>query len=117
MIRRLTLGIALVASVAGSAQWNPNTAANTPVATGTTDDLQAITGPSGRTYVAMFQPTGSGYSPRLQILNEQGVPRLGTNGMQFNTTTSMGTSTVTWDFRLDAQEHVYIGFTGTGNTD
>jgi hypothetical protein len=99
------------------AQWNPNTAVNTPVATGTTDDLQAITGPSGRTYVAMFQPTTSGYSPRLQVLNDQGVTRLGTNGMQFNTTTSMGTSTVTWDMRLDAQEHVYIGFTGTGNTD
>ena len=117
MIRRLYLGIALVASVAGSAQWNPNTAVNTPVATGATDDLQSITGPSGRTYTAMFQPTGNGYSPRLQILNEQGVPRLGTNGMQFNTTTSMSTYTVTWDFRLDAQEHVYIGFTGTGNTD
>ena len=99
------------------AQWNPNTAINTPVATGTTDDLQAITGPSGRTYVAMFQPTTNGYSPRLQVLNDQGVPRLGTNGMQFNTTTSMSTYTVTWDMRLDAQEHVYIGFTGTGNTD
>jgi hypothetical protein len=37
--------------------------------------------------------------------------------MQFNTTTSMGTSTVTWDMRLDANEHVYLGFTGTGNTD
>ena len=99
------------------AQWNPNTAVNTPVATGTTDDLEAITGPSGRTYVVMFQPTTSGYSPRLQVLNGQGVPRLGTNGMQFNTTTSMSTYTVTWDMRLDAQEHVYIGFTGTGNTD
>lgn len=99
------------------AQWNPNTAVNTPVATGTTDDLQAITGPSGRTYVAMFQPTTTGYSPRLQVLNNQGVPRLGTNGMQFNTTTAMGTYTVTWDMCLDAQEHVYIGFTGTGNTD
>jgi len=99
------------------AQWNPNTAINTPVATGTTDDLQAITGPSGRTYVAMFQTTTNGYSPRLQVLNDQGVPRLGTNGMQFNTTTAMGTYTVTWDMRLDAQEHVYIGFTGTGNTD
>ena len=37
--------------------------------------------------------------------------------MQFNSTTSMGTSTVTWDMRLDANEHVYLGFTGTGNTD
>jgi hypothetical protein len=37
--------------------------------------------------------------------------------MQFNTTTSMGTSTVNWDMRLDANEHVYLGFTGTGNTD
>ena len=87
------------------AQWNPNTAVNTPVATGTTDDLEAITGPSGRTYVVMFQPTTSGYSPRLQVLNGQGVPRLGTNGMQFNTTTSMSTYTVTWDLRLDFVAH------------
>jgi hypothetical protein len=116
---RTLLVASIVAFSCGTlvAQWNPNTAVNTPVATGTTEDLQAITGPSGRTYVAMFQPTTSGYSPRLQVLNDQGVPRLGTNGMQFNTTTSMGTSTVTWDMRLDAQEHVYIGFTGTGNTD
>ncbi len=99
------------------AQWNPNPAVNNAVATGITDDLQAITGPSGRTYVAMFQPTSSGYSPRLQILNDLGSPRLGPNGMQFNSTTSMGTSTVTWDMRLDANEHVYLGFTGTGNTD
>jgi hypothetical protein len=115
-----TLLVASIFAFSGGtlvAQWNPNTAVNTPVGTGTTDDLQAITGPSGRTYVAMFQPTTTGYSPRLQVLNDQGVPRLGTNGMQFNTTTSMGTSTVTWDMRLDAQEHVYIGFTGTGNTD
>lgn len=117
MIRRLTLGIALTASVASSAQWTPNTAVNTPVATGATDDLQAITGTSGRTYVVMFQPNSGGYSPRLQVLNEQGVPRLGSNGMVFNTTTPMSTYTVTWDMRLDAQEHVYIGFTGTGNTD
>jgi len=100
-----------------SAQWTANTAVNTPVATGTTDDLQAITGPSGRTYVAMFQPTTNGYSPRLQVLNELGFARLGSNGMAFNTTTSMSSYTVTWDMRLDANEHVYIGFTGTGNTD
>ncbi len=100
-----------------SAQWTASTAVNTPVATGTTDDLQAITGPSGRTYVAMFQPTTNGYSPRLQVLNEQGFARLGSNGMAFNTTTSMSSYTVTWDMRLDANEHVYIGFTGTGNTD
>lgn len=116
---RLILVASIFAFLGGTlvAQWNPNTAVNTPVATGTTDDLQAITGPSGRTYVAMFQPTTNGYSPRLQVLNDQGVPRLGTNGMQFNSTTAMGTYTVTWDMRLDAQEHVYIGFTGTGNTD
>jgi hypothetical protein len=113
----LIAGLCALLSGTLEAQWNPNTAVNTPVATGSTDDLQAITGPSGRTYTAMFQPTGTGYSPRLQILNEQGVPRLGTNGLQFNNTTPMGTYTVTWDFRLDAQEHVYIGFTGTGNTD
>ncbi len=107
----------LAAIIPVFAQWNPNPAVNSPVATGITDDLQAITGPSGRTYVAMFQPTSSGYSPRLQILNDLGSPRLGPNGMQFNTTTSMGTSTVTWDMRLDANEHVYLGFTGTGNTD
>ena len=110
-----TLMLAAISPV--FAQWNPNPAVNSPVATGITDDLQAITGPSGRTYVAMFQPTSSGYSPRLQILNDLGSPRLGPNGMQFNTTTSMGTSTVNWDMRLDANEHVYLGFTGTGNTD
>ena len=107
----------LAAIIPVFAQWNPNPAVNSPVATGITDDLQAITGPSGRTYVAMFQPTSSGYSPRLQVLNDLGSPRLGPNGMQFNSTTSMGTSTVTWDMRLDANEHVYLGFTGTGNTD
>ena len=107
----------LAAIIPVFAQWNPNPAVNNAVATGITDDLQAITGPSGRTYVAMFQPTSSGYSPRLQILNDLGSPRLGPNGMQFNSTTSMGTSTVTWDMRLDANEHVYLGFTGTGNTD
>lgn len=113
----------LIFALAGSlcmplkAQWTTNTALNTPIATGTTDDLQALTGPSGRTYVAMFQPTSNGYSPRLQVLNELGVARLGSNGMAFNTTASMGTYTVTWDLRLDANEHVYIGFTATGNTD
>jgi len=117
MLRVLPLALAAGLSLPLAAQWTPNTAVNTPVATGATDDLQAITGPSGRTYVAMFQPNTGGYSPRLQVLNEQGVPRLGSNGMVFNTTTPMSTYTVTWDLRLDAQEHVYIGFTGTGNTD
>jgi hypothetical protein len=113
----LPLALAIGLSLPLAAQWTPNTALNTPVATGATDDLQAITGLSGRTYVVMFQPNSGGYSPRLQVLNEQGVPRLGSNGMVFNTTTPMSTYTVTWDMRLDAQEHVYIGFTGTGNTD
>ncbi len=117
MLRILPLALAAGLSLPLAAQWTPNTAVNTPVATGATDDLQAITGPSGRTYVAMFQPNTGGYSPRLQVLNEQGVPRLGSNGMVFNTTTPMSTYTVTWDLRMDAQEHVYIGFTGTGNTD
>ncbi|MFZ9526499.1 MAG: PKD domain-containing protein [Schleiferiaceae bacterium] len=113
----LPLALAIGLSLPLAAQCTPNTALNTPVATGATDDLQAITGLSGRTYVVMFQPNSGGYSPRLQVLNEQGVPRLGNNGMVFNTTTPMSTYTVTWDLRLDAQEHVYIGFTGTGNTD
>ena len=112
-----TAGILAALAAPLNAQWNPNTAVNSLVSVGVTDDLQAITGPSGRTYVAMFQPGATSTTPWLQILNEQGVPQLGTNGIQFNNTTPMSTYTVTWDMRLDAQEHVYIGFTGTGNTD
>ena len=112
-----TAGILAALAAPLNAQWNPNTAVNSLVSVGVTDDLQAITGPSGRTYVAMFQPGATSTTPWLQILNDQGVPQLGTNGIQFNNTTPMSTYTVTWDMRLDAQEHVYIGFTGTGNTD
>ncbi|MEY2649545.1 MAG: hypothetical protein RL608_219, partial [Bacteroidota bacterium] len=50
----LPLVLAIGLSLPLAAQWTPNTALNTPVATGATDDLQAITGLSGRTYVVMF---------------------------------------------------------------
>ena len=116
-MKKILFVFVLLIAFTAQAQWTPNTAINTPVAGVVTDDMQSLTGPSGRSYSAMFQPGTMGYDFRLQILDNQGVPLKGTNGIIIDNTTAMSTSTVTWDFRLDAAENIYIGFTGTANYD
>ncbi len=106
----MTMGLSL------SAQWTSNTTLNTLVAGCPTEDVKSMTTPDGRTWVAFWNPVSSpqNYEMRVQLLDQNGVPQLGTNGLLVNGTVPMSTYTVTWDMAVDAWNNVLLGFTGTG---
>jgi hypothetical protein len=53
------------------------------------------------------------YELRMQVLNNQGVKQLGTDGVLVSNNMSMSTSTAIMKMAVDQNENVYIGATGT----
>ena len=105
----------LLASLSLQAQWTPLTNINTEVATSNSDDMKVLGTVNGNTVSVFWKSVGSpiNYELRMQVLNDQGVKQLGTDGVLVSNTMSMSTSTAIMKIAVDQNENVYIGATGT----
>lgn len=97
-------------------QWTSDTDLNTLVANSQTGDLQSIGTADGHTYIAYWHdvPAPVNYEMRVQLLDAAGNPQFGPQGILVDNTAPMSTFTVTSSMAVDANNNVYIGFTGTG---
>ncbi|MCB9284576.1 MAG: PKD domain-containing protein [Lewinellaceae bacterium] len=111
----LTLAL-LLATVSLFAQWTNETDVNTLVAATEAEDMQSAGTSDGKTYVAYWHnlPGPEYYEMRLQLLDENGYPLFGPEGMLVNNVVPMSSYTVLWSITVDAQDNVYIGFNGSG---
>lgn len=97
-------------------QWTEDYNVNTPVADGPTDDIQSIGTYDGQTYV-IFYDTSNGYQLRVQLLDQDGNPMFGTNGMLANDTAAPASWTITRSSAVDEDGNLYIGFSSTEDGD
>ena len=63
------------------AQWNPNTSVNLAFSTSDVSDLQSLATSDGKTWIAFYTSSGGGYQMRAQLLDVNGFPLLGSNGV------------------------------------
>ncbi len=102
-----------------SAQWTTDTDVNTLVADTEALDMKALGTTDGQTYVVFWKvvPAPVNIELRLQILDADGNQTLGAEGMLVSDQIPMSTYTVLWDVKVDAENNLYIGVTGTGGGD
>ncbi len=107
--------IIILASLTLHAQWTPLTDVNTEVATSNSDDMKVLGTVNGKTVSIFWKVVASpvNYELRMQVLNNQGVKQLGTDGVLVSNNMSMSTSTAIMKMAVDQNENVYIGATGT----
>ncbi|WP_158548335.1 T9SS type A sorting domain-containing protein [Marixanthomonas ophiurae] len=101
------------------AQWTNDTDVNTLVADSEALDMQAKGTSDGMTYIVFWKNVGApvNIELRLQILDADGNQTLGADGMLISDQIPMSTFTVLWNIVVDADDHLYIGVTGTGGGD
>lgn len=101
----------------GKAQWTTDTAVNTPVATTINNDTKSIGTNDGKTYVVFWKSVGAptNFELRMQLLDANGYPQFGPEGMLVSNTIPMSTSTSFWRLSIDTNNNLYIGVTGTGS--
>ena len=107
--------IIILTSLTLHAQWTPLTDVNTEVATSNSDDMKVLGTVNGKTVSIFWKVVASpvNYELRMQVLNNQGVKQLGTDGVLVSNNMSMSTSTAIMKMAVDQNENVYIGATGT----
>ncbi len=101
------------------AQWTIDTDVNTLVADSRGEDLQAIGTSDGKTFVVFWKvvPPPTNYELRVQLLDENGVQQFGPDGMLVSDAIPMSTFTVIRSTTIDDNDNLYIGVTGTQNSD
>ncbi len=101
------------------AQWTTDTDVNTLVVESEALDMQAKSTIDGKTYVVFWKevPAPVNIELRMQILDADGNQMLGADGMLVSDQIPMSTFTVLWNMVVDADDHLYIGVTGTGGGD
>lgn len=116
-MKNLALFIALLISVGSFAQWTTDTDVNTLVVEPGGGDMQAAQTSDGQTYVVFWKSVGApnNYELWLQLLDASGNKQFGDEGMMISNTIPMGTFTVAWSVEVDADDHLYVGVTGTGD--
>jgi hypothetical protein len=102
-----------------SAQWTTDTDANTLVAESGELDVQAKGTSDGQTYVVYWKNVGApvNIELRMQVMDADGNRKFGNDGMLVSDQIPMSTSTVIMTTVVDADDHLYIGVTGTGGGD
>lgn len=98
-----------------SAQWTSNTSLNTLVAGAQTSDIEAVGTSDGKTYVAFWHdvPAPAYYEMRLQLLDQNGNPLFGAEGLLVNNTATMSSYTTLWSLTVDRDNNAIIGFNET----
>lgn len=108
--------ITLLGFSSAKAQWTNQTDINTPVTVSANmDDLLSIGTSTGGTYVVFWESIDppANYELRVQLLDANGNVQFGPNGMLVSNQIPMSTYTVQWEIKVDAQDNLYIGVTGT----
>lgn len=116
-MRKITLLLALLAFATGNAQWTTDTAVNTLVAVDpSSTDSKSIGTSDGKTFIVFWKvvPDPTNYELRLQLIDSNGVPQFGADGMLISNTIPMSTYTVFWKMTIDKSNNLYVGVTGTG---
>lgn len=115
-MKQFLLSCLMVCTMTAWAQWTTDTEANTLASTLSSDDMKAIGASDGSTYIVFWHSVGApeNYELRLQVLNPAGEKMLGDEGVLVSDDLPMSTFTVLWNVVVDAQDHLYIGATGTG---
>ena len=92
------------------AQWNSNTDINLDIADMAVADLQTAHTSDGKTWIAFYQPNGTGnYDMRAQLLDANGNKLLGANGLLVSNQTS-GTATFVFNACVDPSDNLIIGY-------
>ena len=92
------------------AQWNSNTDINLDIAEMAVADLQTAHTSDGKTWIAYYQPNGTGnYDMRAQLLDANGNKLLGANGLLVSNQTS-GTATFVFNVCVDPNDNLIIGY-------
>lgn len=101
------------------AQWTTDTSVNTLVVDSRGEDLKSIGTTDGKTYVVFWKvvPAPINYELRIQLLDENGVQQFGPDGMLVSDAIPMSTFTVIWSITTDDNDNLFIGVTGTQNSD
>ncbi len=90
------------------AQWNPNTSVNLAFSTSDVSDLQSLATSDGKTWIAFYTSSGGGYQMRAQLLDVNGFPLLGSNGVLVSNQNS-GSATYVFNICIDDQNNLIIG--------
>jgi len=101
-----TLALGLF-SVSAMAQWNSNTAVNLEVSAMEASDLQALSTPNGKTWIAFYRNNGGNYEMRAQLLDSAGNKLLGPDGVLVNQHTS-GSAIYVFNICLDNKDDLII---------
>lgn len=116
----LSILIFLLFQASAFSQWTQDTSKNTLAADLQTEDLMSVGTSDNKTYIAFWHnlPAPANYELRLQLLDNQGNPLFGKDGMVLDNTANMSTYITTWSIAIDQDDNVYVGFNATGsNTD
>ena len=119
-MKNITLLMAFLVflGINAKAQWTDNTSINTLVAESESGDMQSIGTSEGKTYVVFWKTVAAptNYELRLQVLDAFGNLTLGPDGILVSDNLPMSTYTVMWTLEVDSDDNLYIGVTGTGNS-
>ncbi len=102
-----------------TAQWTTDTDQNTLVAESGELDVLARGTSDGQTYVVSWKNVSAPtfIELRLQVMDADGNQKLGSDGMLVSDQIPMSSYTVIMSATVDADDHLYIGATGTGGGD
>ncbi|MGO4709091.1 T9SS type A sorting domain-containing protein [Chryseobacterium sp. 2TAF14] len=98
------------------AQWNPNTDQNLLVTSPGDGGQFSRTTSDGKTYVCFWKQVAAptNYELRVQILDQNGISQLGTDGLLLTNQLPMSTFSVAEGTAIDSSDNLYIAVTGTG---
>ena len=109
MRKLFLLPLLVVATLVGSAQWNPNTAVNLEVASLPVADMQSLTTSTGKTWVAFYHANSGNYDMRAQLLDVDGTKLLGPDGVLVDNKPS-GTATFVFNICKDASDNLIVAY-------
>lgn len=80
-------------------------------------DMKAIGTSDGQSYVVYWSEVDApkNLELRLQLIDADGNQKLGNNGVLVSDQIPMNTYTSLWDLKIDSEDNIYIGVTGTGD--
>lgn len=117
-MKKITLLLLVLFSfIKGNAQWTTDTSVNTLVADVTNFDQQVVKCPNGSTYAVYWKSVAApvNFELRVQLIDANGLPQFGTEGMLISNTIPMASSTVVMKAVGDSKNNLYVGVTGTAS--
>lgn len=115
-MERIVTIICLLTFSLSFAQWTPETDVNTLVADSDVVVMEARGTSGGQSYVVFWRNAAPPVNMelRLQVIDAEGNQKLGSEGILVSDEIPMSTSTSLWDIKIDAEDNLYIGVSGTG---